>query len=84
MDDDQLSWTVEPGSMRAETQLADGNGGLVNRWVVPYRITGGPARGTQHAVTVEHHDFTPDTVRQAIENHAANVHAIASLNSARR
>lgn len=80
--DEPLSWEVKPDSMRSETQLADGNGGLVTRWVVPYKITGGPAKGTQHAVHLDHDDFTPDTVRQAIANHAANVHAIAGLSSA--
>lgn len=84
MNDEPLSWEIEPATMRSETQLAEGNGGLVNRWVVPYRITGGPAKGTQHAVTVDHHDFTPDTVRQLVHNHAANVHEIAKLSHAPR
>lgn len=84
MTDEPLAWQVEPGGMRAETQLADGNGGLVTRYVVPYRITGGPAKGTQHAVHVDPADFHEDGVRDAITNHAATVHSVAGLTSAGR
>ena len=81
MADDAPAWKVDGPGIREDTTLHPAGSGLLTQMVVPYVITGGPAKGTRHEVRVSPADFTGETVRQAITEHANSVHQVAGLES---
>jgi hypothetical protein len=82
MDDNTPSWHVDADGMHEDTTLHPSGQGLQTRWLVPYVIDSGPAKGTRHTVAVAPADFTGEGVRQALIEHANNVHQVAQLRSA--
>lgn len=75
------AWHVDAQNVHQETTLAPNATGLVQRWVIPYVIDDGPAKGTTHTVYVAPADFTAAGVEQAIRVDLNNVHQVASLRS---
>lgn len=65
--------------IREDTTLGPGNAGLVTEYVVPYKITSGPAQGHQGSVRVAPEDFTPARVEQEVRDAVATVHGIAGI-----
>lgn len=79
MADEPLAWKVDGAGIREDTTLHPAGSGLLTQMVVPYVITAGPAKGTRHEVRVSPADFTGESVRQAITEHANSVHQVASV-----
>lgn len=73
------AWSVIPDAAHTETVLPENGSGIVTVWKVPYTIDSGPAKGSRHSVTVPAAQFHAEGVKQAIMEHAANVHAVANL-----
>jgi hypothetical protein len=65
--------------IREEPMLLPGNGGVQQVHVIPYRIDSGPAQGHTGEVRVVPEDYTPDSVRQAIEDKIATTNLIGGL-----
>jgi hypothetical protein len=73
------AWEVHSTGIHEDTTLQDGGTGIQTVHRIPYTIKSGPAAGTRHEVVVPPVMFHPEGVRQAVMEHAANIHAIASL-----
>jgi hypothetical protein len=77
--DEVPDYHVIGDQIREEPQLLPGNGGIQQVYVVPYRIDSGPSRGHFGEVRVTEEDYTPDTVRQVIEDKVTTTHMIGDL-----
>jgi hypothetical protein len=72
-------WHVVPNAAHPDTVLTDGPPGIETIWRVPYVIDSGPAKGARHIADVPAAMFHADGVKEAVMQHAANVHAVAQL-----
>lgn len=68
---------VHPG--REESHFSDTDTGMQQVFVVPYRITDGPARGHRGVVRVPPEDYNADGVRRHIDTAASSHHMVAGL-----
>jgi hypothetical protein len=62
-----------------EPQLMANGMGIEDVHVIPYQIDSGPAKGHKGTVKVPHANFTPDTVKAAIETDVNTNHDVASI-----
>jgi hypothetical protein len=72
-------WEVDGPSVRQEDTLGPGMSGLMETYVVPYKITSGPARGHTGSVRIPADEFTEDNVREAVSRATSAVHRIAQI-----
>ncbi|HEY6278452.1 MAG TPA: hypothetical protein VIX86_19225 [Streptosporangiaceae bacterium] len=75
----QLTWQVLGPQITQSTELAPGGTGIADYYVVPFKITGGPAAGHMGTVKIPADQFSDDTVRAAVQLAADDVHAVAAL-----
>lgn len=66
-------------SQNQNTEINPSGTGFMNVWNVTYKVTDGPARGTQGTVTVPEEDHNADYVGSAIEAKIAALADVASL-----
>jgi hypothetical protein len=73
------TWEVEGSAISQSTELGPGGTGIVDVYTVPYKITGGPAKGHTGVVKIDADNFSADSVRLAVNEAVATVHDVASL-----
>lgn len=73
------TWVIVPQGQRQTTQLAANGTGFVNIWEITYRVTGGPATGTQGVFRIPADLYTADNVKAGIQAAVDNLNAVASL-----
>lgn len=78
---DEPGWKVLGDQIKKEDTLAPGGTGLQEVYVIPYQITAGAAKGHTGSVRLPPDDYTPDNVRQAIDDAVRTTHDVASLSS---
>jgi hypothetical protein len=61
------------GNPTMETNISEQGTGFVTSWKVPYKVTSGPASGTQGHVLVPTDQYNAETVHSAIRQ-AVDVH----------
>lgn len=66
-------------SQRPDVQISPAGLGFEDVWIITYKVTSGPSRGTVGTVTVDNAGHTADNVKRVIEDKIANLDAIAGL-----
>ena len=76
-----VQWHVLAAQTRPETQLSPTGAGLQDVEVVPYMVDSGPLAGTTRTITLPVGLYTPENVRNAIEQDVQNASAVGGLSS---
>lgn len=66
-------------SQRPDIELSDTGIGFQNVWIVTYKVTSGPSKGTTGSITVTNEDHNAEYVKATIEDKIAHLDNIASL-----
>lgn len=72
-----VNYTITGQSQR--TDINPSGTGFHEVWDVRFRVTDGPARGTDGTLSFPESEHTADMVKRAIEAKVAQLNAIASL-----
>lgn len=66
-------------NQKQETNLSPSGQGFTDDWVISYRVTSGPSKGTVGTVTIQEADHNAEYIDRAIREKLSDLHAIASL-----
>lgn len=72
-------WTILPQGQRQSTQLAPTGVGFTDVWEITFQVVSGPASGTIGTVRIPVDLYTPDNVRDTINDAVAKLDAVAGL-----
>jgi hypothetical protein len=64
------------GNPRLDTEISEAGTGFTKVWEVPYKITDGPAAGTQGHVRIPADVYDADNVHDAIKQAVATHHEV--------
>lgn len=73
------SWVIVQGGQSQSVELQPGGLGFRDVMEVKFQVTDGPAKGTYGQVQIPLAVYSPDYVRDVIEDRVAQLNAVAGL-----
>lgn len=73
------TWHILPQGQRLTTELSPAGTGFTDVWEINYQVDAGPARGTTGTVRIPTDFYTPDYVKEQIDQAVETLNGVAGL-----